>query len=531
MTDEFKEEHFEEKPFLDHLEDLRMTLIKIIVATVAGALVCLALSTRIFERLQAPIRYSPLTGQYACVAYGQTAPAVPQRAPSGTKPAQDRGPEQSPEPVRYVVVTGPLSRLIILASDLFAFSRESFPLLNLKAAEKKIVEKKDRPPPKPPKGVSASDKYADRVRVTWKASPRATSYEVWRSTSKNSRSAKLIEEVSDTSYDDIPPGMGKAPRVGKACHYWVKAKNSSGTSRLSSRESGRRLPTVRIIETGPTRGFIVVIKTSVICGLGVTFPLNLFFLAQFVFPALTRKEKRYVAPSFFIGGVLFTIGLLFGYFLTLPLALRIFVNLNVRYQIENTWRMSEYLGTVSKLLIANGVIFEMPLILTILVRIGVLSVTTLRKKRRHAIVILFILGAMLSPPDAPTMFMVAGPMIIMYEACIWVSWLFMRKKRRREEEEEERESYWQERKRVKEAEKVKPEEKRDDTASDQPPEEQDSGSSPEDYTEDYWHEDQGGSGKWPEEGDYGEGDMHDDFPEPDEETPDQDEEKPDRSDD
>jgi sec-independent protein translocase protein TatC len=515
MTDEFEEEHFEEKPFLEHLEDLRTTLIKIIVATVVGALVCLAISSRIFRVLQAPIGYSPLTGRYAWVVYGQS-------APSATSTSQDQTPKHSPlspGPGRYVIVTGPLGRLIMLASDLFVFSREGFSLLNLRPAAKK-----DPSPPGPPKGVSASDTYADRVRVTWKASSGATSYEVWRSKKKKSRFASRLTKVSGTSYDDT------SPRVGRAYSYWVKAKNSSGTSRFSARESGRRLPTVRIIETGPTKGFIVVIKTSVIFGLGVTFPLNLFFLAQFVFPALTHKEKRYVTPAFFLGGVLFVMGLLFGYLLTLPLALRIFVNLNVRYQIENTWRMSEYLGTVSKLLIANGVIFEMPLILTILVRIGVLSVTTLRKKRRHAIVILFVVGAMLSPPDAPTMFMVAVPMLVMYEACIWVSWLLMRKKRRREQEEEERERGEDERRRLKRAERVEPEDKRDDTPS-EPPEEQDSGAPPDDYTEDYWHEDKNGYGEWPEEGDYGEGDMHDNFPEPDEETPGEDEEQPDRRDD
>jgi len=279
------------------------------------------------------------------------------------------------------------------------------------------------------------------------------------------------------------------------------------------------------METGPTKGLMVVIKTSFLLGLGVTLPLNIFFLAQFVFPALTRKEKKYVTPSFLIGGVLFVIGLLFGYILTLPLAIRIFVEINERYDIENVWRMSEYLSTVTKLLIANGVVFEMPLLLIVLVRIGILSVATLRKKRRHAIVIILFVAAMLTPMDAATMFMLAVPMCVMYEGCIWVSWFIMRKKRLREQEEEERESYWEERRRVRTAEKVEPEEKKGETPPEQGPEHDDYGEPPEEYGEDDWHEDQSRQEEPPREGDPGQDDLDSDSPPPDDQRkPDPDEE-------
>ncbi len=457
MTDEFEEEHFEEKPFLEHLEDLRMTLFKIIVTTVVAAVVCLALSQRIFDVLRAPLR------QHATLVSVKKTMTQPEEAEPSPKPAgeqQQEGPPP-PQPGTRVVVTGPLGSFIMLARDLFIYSKEAVVFLQRRATD---------PDTKTP---AASEKKSTK-----------------------------------------PPK--KVARKGK--------KASSGKKEKSS-------PVVTLIETGPTKGFMVVIKTSFICGLGIALPLNIFFLAQFVFPALTRKEKKYVTPSFLIGGVLFVLGVLFGYLLTLPLALRIFLQLNERYGLENIWRMSEYLGTVSKLLIANGVMFEMPLLLTILVRIGVLSVTTLRKKRRHAMVIILFAAAMLTPPDPPTMFMLAAPMIVMYEACIWASWFLMRKKRLQEQQEEEQESYWEERKRVKEAEKVEPEDKQHETPGEQPPAEQDSGAPPEDTSEDYGYEDQSGSTEWPEEHDYGDGDMHDNFPEPDEESPDQDEEKPDRHDD
>jgi len=379
MTDEFEEEQFEEKPFLEHLEDLRMTLFKIIVVTILGAVVCLAVSKQIFSVLTAPIkRYARIV---SVLNPAQTARKPPQQAK--TSPPQERPepPPNVPSPGTRVIVTGPLGGFLMLARDLVVYSRQALSLLS------RYADKRDDP-----QGVSGKD------------------------------SAKPSRSVAEVKKEKKPP------------------------------------PAVTIMETGPTKGFVVVVKTSFICGLGATLPLNIFFLAQFVFPALTRKEKRYVTPSFFIGGVLFVMGVLFGYFLTLPLAIRIFVELNSRYQIENVWKMSEYLSTVTKLLIANGVVFEMPLLLIVLVRIGVLSVTTLRRKRRHAIVIMLFIAAILTPMDAATMFMLAGPMLVMYEACIWVSWILMRKKRQREEEEERRESYWQERRRIGRAEKVKPEE-------------------------------------------------------------------------
>jgi sec-independent protein translocase protein TatC len=459
MTDEFEEEQFEEKPFLEHLEDLRMTLLKIIVATIAGALVCLAVSKQIFSALTAPInRYARIVSKQDLVQASEK-PASPAKAAQPQKPPSPDPPTTNTR----VIVVGPFGGLVLLAHDLFTYSKEALAFLS-----------------------RLSDKSAPNENVSQKERARPS--------------------VSPS------PGKSKAPR--------------------SSAKKKKPPPTVTIIETGPTKGFLVVIKTAFLCGLGVTLPMNLFFLAQFVFPALTRKEKKYVTPSFLVGGVLFVFGLLFGYFLTLPLALKIFVEINARYGIQNVWKMSEYLGTATKLLIANGVVFEMPLLLIVLVRIGVLSVATLRKKRRHAIVIILFVAAMLTPMDAATMFMLAIPMVVMYEACIWVSWILMRKKRRREEEEERAESYWEERKRMREAAKVEPEEPAEKETPEAPPEEGDSGSYPDDYTEDYWYEDQGGPEEPPEEGEPGQDHPEGDYPAPDDEQPtDEDDQGPYRRDD
>ncbi len=433
MTDELEEEHFEEKPFLDHLDDLRMTLLKIIAATVAGGLVCLAVSRQILSILKAPIK------RYAVIVSEQAFPLTQgkQPAPSKVTETQQEKPSPAPpHPETRIVVTGPLGGLVMFARDIFLYSRESLAFLN------RSKDKVGSP------GTDVSQKK--------------------------------------------PVKSAKAP---------------ARESRTRSAKEKKPLPTVWIIETGPAKGFVVVFKTAFLCGLGVTMPLNLLFLAQFIFPALTRKEKKYVKPSLLIAGGLFAIGLLFGYFVTFPLGLRMFLQWNARYGIGNFWKMGEYLSMSTKLLIANGLLFEMPLILTILVRIGIVSVATLKKKRKHAIAIIFILSAVLTPtPDALTMTILAVPMVLMYEACIWVSWFLLKEKRKREEEEGKHESYWEERKRIKRATKVEPEKKEEKPAPpEKPPGKPDQGSPPQDYRESYPYGDQSGAGEKPTEGESGSG--------------------------
>ncbi len=409
MTDEHEEEHFEEKPFLEHLEDLRMTLFKIIAATLAGAVVCFVLSTKIFYILKDPVR------RYAEIVSDESVTPPQEKKP----PSPDATEDKRPAPI---IVTGPLGGLVMLARDLVTYSRETLSFLRrheLESPEKKVA----KPPPKDGGKRSAIEKEKAR-------------------------------------------------------------------------------PVVKFIETGPAKGFVVVFKTSFLCGVGLTLPLSLFFLAQFVFPALTRKEKSYVTPSLLVGGGLFAVGVLFGYFLTLPLGIKIFLEWNHRYGIANDWRVSEYLSIATKLLIANGVMFEMPLILTILVRLGVLSVAALRRKRKHAIVIILFAAAILTPTvDGLTMMIVAAPMIVMYEACIWVSYLLMRKKARREKEEERKETYWEERKRIKRAAKIQHEKKEQKAKStEKAAESEGPGSPPQDASEDRQQDDQSAQEKKPEEG-------------------------------
>ncbi len=178
---------------------------------------------------------------------------------------------------------------------------------------------------------------------------------------------------------------------------------------------------VGLVAIKPYEGITNLMKVAVFSGLVVSLPVVLYFLMQFIVPALTRKEKRVIIPGLVAGTGLFLMGLLFCYFVSLPLIIRMMWKINVSFGWKNVWTLSNYLSFITGFLLANGLIFELPLILFILVKLDILTVQTLRKGRKHAIIAMLIVGAFLSPPDPGSMFLIALPMLILYEVCIWVS--------------------------------------------------------------------------------------------------------------
>ena len=193
---------------------------------------------------------------------------------------------------------------------------------------------------------------------------------------------------------------------------------------------------VKLVAWKPSEGMTNIIKIALFAGLVVAFPAMLYFLVMFIVPALTSRERRVIIPGLVAGTGLFALGLLFCYFVSLPMIIRTMWKINERFGLRNVWTLSYYLSFITGFLFANGLIFELPLVLFILVKLNILTVQTLRRGRRHAIVIMFIVGAILSPPDPGSMFLVALPMVILYEASIWVSVLTTKREREDDAEEE-----------------------------------------------------------------------------------------------
>jgi sec-independent protein translocase protein TatC len=189
----------------------------------------------------------------------------------------------------------------------------------------------------------------------------------------------------------------------------------------------------------PTEGFMLSMSLSFVAGIVLSFPLLLYFILQFILPGLHSHEKRVMWPAITIGFGLFLMGASFAYFLVLPKTLLFFYNWSGDMGISNDWRIGEYISFATQFTLLFGASFELPVVVMVFVKLGLLTYETMSKTRSYAIVAIFIAAAVLTPtPDIPTMLLMASPMIVLYEICIWLAY-FDRKKARIREEQEARE--------------------------------------------------------------------------------------------
>jgi sec-independent protein translocase protein TatC len=156
-------------------------------------------------------------------------------------------------------------------------------------------------------------------------------------------------------------------------------------------------------------------------GLALASPFLLFFGGQFVAPALSSKEKRLVVPSGLSALMLFLIGAAFGFFLLVPSTLRVSLELNELLGFTTVWAPDSYYSLLTWLVLGVGVAFEFPLLIVIAIHFGFLRVQTLRKFRRHCIVAIFVIAAVVTPtPDPVTQTMFAAPLYVLFELAILV---------------------------------------------------------------------------------------------------------------
>lgn len=187
----------------------------------------------------------------------------------------------------------------------------------------------------------------------------------------------------------------------------------------------------------PTETFMLSMKLSFFAAIVISFPLLLMFILQFVLPGLHKHERRVLWPAMSIGFGLFLTGVLFAYFIVLPLALDFFQGWGDKMGVANDWRIGEYITFATQFTLLFGLSFELPVVVMALVKIGLLTYTTMSNTRSYAILGIFVAAAIITPtPDALTLSLMAGPMILLYEICIWLAWFDERKARKREEAEE-----------------------------------------------------------------------------------------------
>lgn len=187
-----------------------------------------------------------------------------------------------------------------------------------------------------------------------------------------------------------------------------------------------------LITNSPMGVFSVIIDICLIGGFVLSLPFFLFFIGQFVAPALTKREMKVLLPTCLSAMMLFLGGSSFGYFLLTPSTIRVSYQLNEMLGYSVMWTADRYYSLLMWLVLGMGAAFEFPLLIVLAVYMGLIEVQTLRKYRRHAIVVIFIIAAIVTPtPDPLNQTMFALPLIVLYEVAIFVG---AQLKRRRKDE-------------------------------------------------------------------------------------------------
>jgi len=172
-----------------------------------------------------------------------------------------------------------------------------------------------------------------------------------------------------------------------------------------------------LIYTHLPEAFFTFLKTALISGILLASPVLLYQFWMFIAPGLYDREKKMLVPILFLSTLFFAGGALFGYFIVFPWGFKFFLSFATE-TIRPMPSMKEYLSFAAKLLLAFGIVFELPLVITFLARLGIVSVEFLKKYRKYAILIIFIAAAILTPPDVITQIMMALPLILLYEISI-----------------------------------------------------------------------------------------------------------------
>jgi sec-independent protein translocase protein TatC len=220
----------------------------------------------------------------------------------------------------------------------------------------------------------------------------------------------------------------------------ITVRDEDGTNQvfgfnLQSEPGGARargLP-IDITPFSPAGAFVVATKVAIYAGVVLSSPFIFYFIAQFVFPALKMREKKYVYRGLAFGGGLFLTGVCFCYFILMPIALAASAAYAKWLGFPTTqWRADDYIGFVCKFMLGMGLGFELPVIVLTLVKIGILSYRMLAAARRYVIVISFVLGAILTTPEVITQVLMAIPLLFLYEISVWIAWYWERQERKRE---------------------------------------------------------------------------------------------------
>lgn len=191
--------------------------------------------------------------------------------------------------------------------------------------------------------------------------------------------------------------------------------------RLSIEELCFNAEALKVINVNMAGQFLTHLFVSVVAGIIVAFPYIIFELWSYLAGVLKIKSRRATLGTIVAGTLLFVFGVLFSYFLIVPLTVNFLGTYLVSSDVPNHVMLGSYIGTIATLVLGVGIVFEMPVFMYFLARYGIVHPSMLRKQRRVMIVVVLVLSAIITPPDVFSQILVSVPLIILYEISIWIA--------------------------------------------------------------------------------------------------------------
>jgi sec-independent protein translocase protein TatC len=182
------------------------------------------------------------------------------------------------------------------------------------------------------------------------------------------------------------------------------------------------------IYVAPAELLIAYIRIAILCGVVIAFPIIGYQTWRFIRPGLTRQERKAVIFILTFGMMLFTLGAIFAYEVVLPFTLAYFSGLNGGENIRAMVSIQSYLNFVLNMMLTFGIVFEMPIVIILLTQLGMINPKLLRKNRKYYILAIFVLAAVITPPDITSQVLIAFPMIVLFEISTIISSVLFRKK-------------------------------------------------------------------------------------------------------
>ncbi len=351
-----------EKPFFDHLEDLRVVITKIVVTLLISTLICFMYKEQLMEVIQRPINEV------------------------WVEKHEERLPDDK------TISLDDWERALALSEVA-------------------------------PKLEQLSPDLADKF---WQSEENASIFTLTQAAIIYRAAQELPEEERTPFIESIPDGKKDARELT------AKLLVSEPASNLNAQGNLRMMSSLK-----PTETFMLTMKLAFFAGIVISFPFLLYFLLQFILPGLKEEERRALWPALAIGFGLFLGGVFFSYFFVLPKVLTFFYDWGQSIGIDNDWRIGYYISFATTFVLIFGLAFELPVVVMTLVHLGILSFTVMNSTRSYAVLAIVVIAAIITPtPDIPTLLLLAGPMYLLYEICIWLSYFYERKKKREEELEE-----------------------------------------------------------------------------------------------